>query len=206
MDVSSDGSSSQPIDFSLDGAQSINLQNFLQSNDTFVCVPCNRTFASHKGLQIHRSYHNKLSSKINSRKFERKRKENKEDSCYFDDSDQCHVPISDLDEFLNICNSSSKDYELKENLAGNENINNPQSNLICSVCQFVAKTSAGLSIHTKRHVSAVSTDNAETIIPSAANIIEEHIPKVRIPCPFSPSLSTGSVCNHISIRNTVTSF
>lgn len=38
--------SNEQIDFSIDGAQSINLQNFLKSNPLFFCEPCNRTFGT----------------------------------------------------------------------------------------------------------------------------------------------------------------
>lgn len=52
------------LNYSIDGAQSINLQNFLKSNAPFVCEQCNRFFETYRDLQIHRGHHNKLTEKM----------------------------------------------------------------------------------------------------------------------------------------------
>lgn len=51
---------------------------------------------------MHRSHHEKLKSKIIAKGFQRKRKQSQEDTFFLDDSDQCHMSINDLEEFLNL--------------------------------------------------------------------------------------------------------
>lgn len=183
--------SNDEIDFSVDGAQSINLQNFLRSNTTFLCEPCNRTFATEKGLKIHRSYHEKMKSKIFVKKFQRKRKERQEESFILDDSGQCHMSINDLEEFLNLqaLESNESDNGVTNELQ--DQINEINSNQVCTFCNFEAKTRAGLKIHMKRHnipIDEVSVDLVEEISSEIPNE-KGKTSKTRVHCPFSPSRS-----------------
>jgi len=91
------------INFSIDGAQSLELQNALQSNQSvFKCAPCNRTFGSSKGLKIHLGHHKNLTMKINLEKVKRKKGFIKENSIKLNSSGNITEALSDLEEFLNL--------------------------------------------------------------------------------------------------------
>lgn len=141
------------IDFPLDGAQSIALQSFLQSNQLdFKCIPCNKSFASSKGLKIHQSHHNKLTHKINAKKLKRQR-DSKDEYVPSKNSENVMESIKDLNEFLKLNNEENKSN--KSNHTSSDGFSRVQ----CNVCDFIAKNERGLKIHTNIHKKSVPSDN-----------------------------------------------
>lgn len=182
MGDTSGGNEHENIDFSIDGAQSINLQNHLQSNTSeFICETCKRHFGTLKGLNIHHSHHNKLTAQINAKKFTRKRKQCQEVSNFIDESGQCHISIADLDEFLKLQDQNECTDQNNENLMKSEN--NNHSATVCPECSFVSKTRADSAIHMKTHTNLEFSTNVDTV----SNVESQTQSKIRVECPFSPS-------------------
>ncbi len=149
---------SDSINFSVDGAQSLNLQNLLQTNASeFNCVPCKRTFASSKGLQIHLGHHDKLTDKIKLRKSKRIKKAHQENLI----SSECHQ--NDLIEFLNLIKEEDEFEKANNDVIENESESRiGDSRVSCNVCGFLAKNQRGLNIHMNVHKKQILSDNNST--------------------------------------------
>lgn len=117
------------LNFSADGAQSLELQEFMKLNGkenptsstvenddkiTFNCIPCNRSFDTSKGLKIHESFHVKLRGKIESKKSNRKRNINIQKVSRIE-RNKSSEDLTELDEFL-LMNQNEIEIQLNNDL------------------------------------------------------------------------------------------
>lgn len=164
---------SVPLDFSLDGAQSLSLQSYLLSKGNvppnnervtpdFNCTPCKRSFNSFDELQDHLSLHDKLFDKIRVKQFDRKHKGFDQEFFLPVQEDSYDCSPTNLEEFLRMngvdLRSASSEPLNVHSLS--QPMTKTVANNICSVCRFVAKSKGGLKLHMKIHIGSEKRDNA----------------------------------------------
>lgn len=110
----------------------------------FVCDICDRCFDTSKGLKIHRSYHDRLSKKIDLENFNRSSRSRQEFLLVdrIDSSQQgWNLPVIDENHTDSNSNAAS-DPNAQQNIP---------SSLNCSLCGFTARSMGGLKCHMKKH-------------------------------------------------------